>query len=199
MGDAPPKTGLPRLLLGQLRHPQKLRLVLCAAILAGWYGAFYGPLVERMAATQARIDRERKRIATARRIDEGRKALAAYKDRVPAGSDLNELIQYVMGRGRATSLKLIDLKPEKIKSLGPYDALALRLTFEGTYAEIDDFLAWARDDRRLLRIDAIGLAPVAKSKDPDPSKSKGKGDCKLNIQLTLTSLVERTGAEKRPG
>jgi Tfp pilus assembly protein PilO len=197
MGDTPPKTGLPRLLLGQLRHPQKLRLVLCAAILVGWYGAFYGPLVERMAATQARIDRERKRIATARRIDEFRKALAAYKDRVPASSDLNELIQYVMGRGRATPLKLIDLKPEKTKSLGPYDALALRLTLEGTYAEIDEFLTWVRDDRRLLRIDAIGLAPVAKSKDQDPSK--GKGDCKLNIQLTLTSLVEKAGAEKRPG
>jgi hypothetical protein len=102
-----------------------------------------------------------------------------------------------MGRGRASSLKLIDLKPEKTRSLGPYDALALRLTFEGTYAEIDDFLAWARDDRRLLRIDAIELAPVAKSKNQDPSR--GKGDGKLNIQLTLTSLVEKAGAEKRPG
>ena len=197
MGDTPPKIGLPRLLLGQLRHPQKLRLVLCAAILTCWYGAFYGPLVERMATTQARIDRERKRIVTARRIDEVRKALAAYKDRVPAGSDLNELIQHVMGRGRASSLKLIDLKPEKTRSLGPYDALALRLTLEGTYAEIDDVLAWARDDRRLLRIDAIELAPVAKSKNQDPSR--GKGDGKLNIQLTLTSLVEKAGAEKRPG
>jgi Tfp pilus assembly protein PilO len=197
MSNPPPRIGFPQLLLGQLRHPQKLRLALCLAILACWYGAFYSPLVDRMAMTQARIDRERKRIVTARRIDELRKTLAAYKDRVPANSDLNELIQYVMGRGRTSPLKLIDLKPEKTKSLGPYDALALRLTFEGTYAEIDDLLTWIQDDRRLLRIDALGLAPAARSKDQD--KAKGKSDCKLNIQLTLTSLVERTAAEKRPG
>jgi Tfp pilus assembly protein PilO len=195
--DTPPKIGLPRLLLGQLRHPEKLRIVLCVTILACWYAAFYGPLVERMTTTQARIDRERKRIASAQRIDDLHKTLAAYKDRIPASSDLNELIQYVMSRGRTSPLKLIDLKPEKTRSLGPYEALALRLTFEGTYAEIDGLLAWIRDDRRLLRIDSLGLAPVARG--PGQDRAREKSDLKLNIQLTLTSLVERTDAEKKPG
>ncbi len=76
-----------------------------------------------MAVTQARIDKEQKRIITAREVEVVRKSLVAYKDRVPAKSDLNELIQYVMGRIRSSPLKLVDLKPDKAKALGPFDAM----------------------------------------------------------------------------
>ncbi len=50
-----------------------------------------------MAATQASIDKERKRIDMASKLDEVRKSLLPFKDRVPANSDLNELMQFVMG------------------------------------------------------------------------------------------------------
>ena len=59
-----------------------------------------------------------------------------FKDRVPANSDPNELMEFVMARIRSSPLKLVDLKPDKPKSLGPYDCIALHLTLEGTYIQV---------------------------------------------------------------
>jgi hypothetical protein len=187
MSKSTSKAGLPQLLLGQLRHPLKLRLVLYLAILAGWYFLFYSPLSDKMVVTQARIDKERKRITMARDVEVVRKSLVAYKDRVPAKSDFNELIQYVMDRVRSCPLKLLDLKPDKPKNLGPFDAISLRLTLEGTYPDLDGLLAWIQNERRLLRVDALSLSPSTKGM----AKNEGKEPLKLNIQLTLTSLIER--------
>ena len=190
MNKSDSKAGLPRLLLEQLRHPIKLRLILYLTILAGWYFLFYSPLSDEMTVTQARINKEQKRITTARQVEVVRKSLVAYKDRVPAKSDLNELIQYVMGRIRSSPLKLVDLKPDKAKALGPYDTIALRLTLEGTYQELDELLTWIQNERRLLRVDSLSLAPSTK----DMVKNEGKGPLKLDIQLTLTGLMERASS-----
>ena len=164
MNKSSSKAGLSAPLLGQLRHPVKLRLVLYLTILAAWYFLFYSPLSDEMVATQARIKKEQKRITMAREVEVVRKSLVAYKDRVPAKSDLNELIQYVMDRIRSSPLKLIDLKPDKAKALGPYDAIALRLSIEGTYLEIDELLTWIRDERRLLRVDSLSLTPLSRAR-----------------------------------
>ena len=67
-------------------------------ILGGWYFLLFSPLRDHMAATQASIDKERKRIDMASKLDDVRKSLLRFKDRVPANSDLNELIQFVMVR-----------------------------------------------------------------------------------------------------
>ena len=190
MNKSNSKAGMSRLLLEQLRHPIKLRLVLYLTILAGWYFLFYSPLSDEMAVTQARINKEQKRITTAREVEVVRKSLVAYKDRVPAKSDLNELIQYVMGRIRSSPLKLIDLKPDKAKALGPYDAIALRLTLEGTYQELDELLTWVQNERRLLRVDSLSLTPSTKG----TGKNEAKEPLKLNIQLTLTSLMEKASS-----
>jgi Tfp pilus assembly protein PilO len=201
MNNAPPKSGRLFFLVEQLRHPLKLRSVLCLVILGGWYFAFYSPLSQELEVTRTLINKERKRIAAAHQIDQLRDGLAVYKDRVPAKSGLNELIQYVMGQVRTSPLKLIDLKPDKAKDLGPYDAIALRITLEGTYTELDDFLAWIQNDRRLLRVDALGIAPAATRVSVNQAKDKDKGKAipKLSIQLTLTSLVAKYTSEKPSG
>jgi Tfp pilus assembly protein PilO len=190
MNKSESKAGMSRLLVGQLRHPIKLRLVLYLTILAAWYFLFYSPLNDEMAVTQARINKEQKRITMAREVEVVRKSLVAFKDRVPARSDLNELIQYVMGRIRSSPLKLIDLKPDKAKALGPYDAIVLRLTLEGTYQEFDELLTWVQNERRLLRVDSLSLVPSTKG----IGKNQGKEPLKLNIQLTLTGLMERASS-----
>jgi Tfp pilus assembly protein PilO len=187
MNNRDSRAGISRLLLEQLRHPIKLRLGLFLTILAGWYFLFYSPLSDEMAATQACIKKEQKRITTAREVEVVRKSLVAYKDRVPAKSDLNELIEFVMSRIRTSPLKLIDLKPDKAKSLGPYDTIALRLTMEGTYHELEELLTWVQNERRLLRVDSLSLSPSTKG----IGKNEGKEPPKLSIQLALTSLMEK--------
>ncbi len=194
MSTTPPKAGLPKRILDQFRSPLKLRLVLCPVILGGWYFLFFSPLSDQMAATQASIDKERKRIDMASKLDEARKSLLPFKERVPANSDLNELIQFVMARIRSSPLKLIDLKPEASKHIGPFDSISLSLSIEGTYEQIDEFLAGIHNERRLFRVESLSLAPAARSNDP----KEGSGSFKLHLLLKLAALMEMTGSEKPP-
>jgi Tfp pilus assembly protein PilO len=184
-----------QVLLKHLRHPIELRMVICVALLAGWYFGFYSPLTDKMAATQAQITQEKRRIVVAHQIDAVRDAMTGVRDRVPAKSDTNELIQHVMAQIQTSPLKLIDLKPDKAITAGPYTTLALKLVFEGTYAEFDDLLTLFKNDRRLLRVDALSLTPATNLKE----RKQGQLAPPLNIQLTLTSLAETAVAETPPG
>jgi hypothetical protein len=179
MSQTPPKPGYPQLILGQLRHPLKLRLVLFAAVMGGWYTLFFAPLSARMAATTSAVDAERKRIVAAREIASQKKALAPYQGRVLARADLNALIRHVIEHLRSSTLKLVDLKPEKPKDLGPYETVGLRLTLNGRFAEIDQFLGWIEVNPMLLRIDSIKLDPA----NHDPGR--------LTAQLVVLVLAEK--------
>ena len=164
MNEKKAKTDYKQVILDQIRQPLKLRLLLCSAIITGWYVLFFSPLSEETTATTARIVSERKRVATARQIEQLKKAMVPYKGRVLAGADLNELMQHLIAHMRSSPLKLLDLKPEKSKDLGPYETLGLKLALEGRFTEIDEFLKWVETDQRLLRIDSIKLDPPAKTR-----------------------------------
>jgi Tfp pilus assembly protein PilO len=190
MNEKTSGSALERLVLTHLRDPMKLRVALAAAILASWYFGLYSPMSRQMALTLAQLEKERKRIATAKQIESLRKVLAPFRDRVPMQSGPNELIQYVMAHVRQSPLKLVDLKPAKTVDLGPLSGVGLKLTLEATYSEIDAFLAWVENDRRMLRVDSLSITP----NQTDNSR--------LNIQLDLLGLVEKgetPDVVKKPG
>lgn len=170
------------LILKQLRQPLKLRLTLCLTVIIVWYLAFFMPIGEQTQATTASITRERKRIATAREIETLRKSLAPHLKLIRAGADLNELMRHVIDHLRSSPLKLIDLKPDASRDLGPYQTIGIQLALEGQFAEIDAFLAWVESGERPLRVDSIKI-------DPDQKKAGG-----LKAQLTLLGLAEKTPA-----
>lgn len=178
MSENPARSGLYRAILRQLSHPWKLRFVLCTAMLTVWYVMFFSPLSEQVAATTSRIAVERKRDGTAKEIERLKKALDPHRDLAGAG-DVHELMRHVIGRIRSSPLRLTDLKPEAPKEMGPYEAIGLKLNFEGTFADIDEFLGWIEAERRMLRVDAIRLTPN--------SRERGR----LTAQLTLMALVEK--------
>jgi hypothetical protein len=188
MSHSPQKASPGQLILEQLRHPIKLRLVLSLGTLIIWYLLFYNPLSEHVAATTAQVDRERKRLATAHEIKELRKSLVPYQGCIPAEADTNELLRRLIDHVRSTPLRLLDLKPETPKDLGPFDALGLQLTLEGRFADLDAFLGWIETDRRFLRIDSIKVDPNSQ----DPSQ--------LKTQIILVSLAEKAApaAKTRP-
>jgi Tfp pilus assembly protein PilO len=185
MSEKKAKTDYKQVILNQIRQPLKLRLLLCSTIITGWYFLFFSPLSEQTAATTAKIIKDRKRVAASRQIEQLKKAMAPYKGRVLAGADLNELMQHVIAHMRSSPLKLLDLKPEKSKDLGPYETLGLKLTMEGRFAEIDEFLKWVENDKRLLRIETIKLDPNIK----DPSR--------LSAQVILLSLGEKSAPTEK--
>jgi Tfp pilus assembly protein PilO len=182
MTEKQAKTDYKQAILNQIRQPLKLRLLLCSAIITGWYVLFFSPLSEETTAATAQIVTERKRVATARQIEQLKKAMAPYKGRVHAGTDIHELMQHVIAHMRTSPLKLLDLKPEKPKALGPYETLSLKLTLEGSFAGFDEFLTWVETNQRLLRIDGLKLEPDAK----DPGR--------LAAQVVLLSLGEKSAS-----
>ncbi|MGO9600639.1 MAG: type 4a pilus biogenesis protein PilO [Isosphaeraceae bacterium] len=189
MSEKTSKSSLPRQVLTLLRNPTRLRLALSAAILLSWYFAVYGPTSEYMTLASTRTDSERKRAVTAREIEKLRSILNPCQDRIPDQSGLNELIQYVMAHVRTLPINLIDLKPGKVKDLGPYDNLNLRLQFESTYEDLDALLHWVETNQRLLRVDTLKI---------ELSKEKNR----LAVQLELVSLAEKeknTAAAKSAG
>jgi hypothetical protein len=100
MNQQSPKTSPRQLILGQLRHPLKLRFVICLTMFGLWYFFFFMPLAEETQTTTARIGREQKRMATAREIEQLKKDLAPYQELIPA-------------------------KPATTKDLGPYESFGL--------------------------------------------------------------------------
>ncbi len=182
MSNSSPKSNVHELVLTQLRNPLKLRLSICLTIIAVWYFSFFTPLVEKTQTTTARIARERKRIATAKEIETLKKALAPHHGFIPGGANLSELMRHVMDRLRSSPLKLVDLKPEAPKNLGPYDAIGVQLALEGDFSELSAFLSWVESDGRYLRVDSIKIDPNQR----DPGH--------LKAQLKLLSLAEATPA-----
>jgi Tfp pilus assembly protein PilO len=182
MSQKPAKSTPSELILQQLRHPLKLRLTILLIAITTWYLAFFMPIGEQTQATTATIARERKRITTAREIETLRKSLGPHLELIRAGADLNELMRHVIDHLRSSPLKLIDLKPDASKDLGPYQTIGVQLTLDGQFAEIDAFLGWVESGDRPLRVDSIKL-------DPDQKKPGG-----LKAQVTLLGLAEKTPA-----
>ena len=182
MNQQAPKTNPKRLILDQLRHPLKLRFILCLSMFAGWYFFFFMPLTDQTETTTARIGREQKRIATAREIEQLKKDLAPYQGLIPAGANLSELMRQVIDHLRTSPLKLLDLKPGAAKELGPYETIGLQLALEGEFTELDGFLGWIETDARHVRVDSIKIDPNQR----EPGR--------LKAQVTLLSLAEKAPA-----
>jgi Tfp pilus assembly protein PilO len=180
MNQKSAKTDRRQLILNQLRHPLKLRLILGLTMIGGWYFFFFMPLSEQTEMTTARIGREGKRITTAREIEQLKKDLAPYQGLIPVGANLNELMRQVIDHLRSSPLKLIDLKPGTAKDLGPYETIGLQLSLEGEFAELDAFLGWIETDSRHLRVDSIKI---------DPNQ---RVPGMLKAQIALVSLAEKS-------
>jgi Tfp pilus assembly protein PilO len=186
MSQSPSRSAGIALVHQQLRHPLKLRIVLTLSIIGAWYFLVFMPLGEQTQMTAARITREKKRIATARQIEALNKALTKHTALIPTGANLSDLMRRVIDHLRSSPLKLIDLKPESSKNLGPYETLGIQLTLEGQFAEIDAFLGWVETDENHMRVDSIRL-------DPNQQRSG-----RLKAQLTLLSLTEKPSTPAKP-
>ena len=187
MSQQSPKTNPKQLILDQLRHPLKLRFIICLSMIAGWYFFFFMPLIEQTEMTSARMGREQKRIATAREIEQLKKDLAPYQGLIPAGANLSELMRQVIDHLRTSPLKLLDLEARNAKDLGPYETIGLQLALEGEFTELDAFLGWIETDARHVRVDSIKIDPNQR----EPGR--------LKAQVTLLSLTEKAPATpKKP-
>lgn len=180
MSQGPEKSALSLLVLRQLAHPLKLRLLLTTTAIVVWQALFFGPVGEQVAATTSQADRERKRATTAREIERLKRSLSPHAKLVSPTDDVHDLMRRVIARIRSSSLRLVDLRPERPAEVGPFALIGLQFHLEGTFAEIDDLLAWVETEKLAMGVDALRLTPVPNQ----PGQ--------LTAQITLKALAEKS-------
>jgi Tfp pilus assembly protein PilO len=146
-------------LMDRLRDPVQLRIFLTCTVLLAGYGAIYMPLADRIEASSRQLAAETKQLDLAREIENLRSQYEKFKKRVPEKSDAKEWVQYVLDGIRRFPLKLVTFDSEPLKEVGPYKAIALRIELEGTFPDMNGFLAWLETNDRLFRIDQVRIQP----------------------------------------
>ena len=168
-------------LLAQLRqrlhHPAQLRIAVTVLLLLAGYLGIYLPLGGQIADTTRLLRQQQQRRNLVRDIEHLREQCRRFQPRLSARPDANEWAQYVVGGTRRFHLKLIALKSEPPRAVGPYKAVALRLQLEGGFADLDRFLRWLETNERLFRVDDLTIAPPA------------NGTGQLGMQLTVLGMM----------
>ena len=147
-----------------LQHPMKLRIFVAITTMSVWYFFLASPMATEIDESARKLAEERKRIALGTEIEALRVDLNRFKNRLPKGTDSNEWMQYILEGMHGSPLKLNMLDPEPTKDIGPYKVAVLRVSVQGTFREIDEFLRWIDGNDRLFRIDEIRLQPNADGK-----------------------------------
>jgi Tfp pilus assembly protein PilO len=163
-------------LADQLHNSGRLRILVAAGIITLAYVGIYWPLDAKVADTKRRLTLEENRQQLILDIEKLRDEVKNFKDRVPAQTDTNEWVQYVLGGIRKFPVKVAVLDPAERQRIGPYSIIVLQIELEGMFHDLDAFIHWLESNDRLIRLDAVKLTPV-------------RGGPVLQMQLTVLGLM----------
>lgn len=160
----PPRGKLAAAALRVVHNPVRLRVLLTALILGGWYAVFSQPMTAGIDETVARTAAGRKRLELAREVERLRAQLARFQGRLPRKTDPNEWVQYMLDGVRKFDLRLSMLDTDGTKDVGPYKAVVIKMQVEGGFHDVDAFLRWVEGNPRLLRVDMLRMDPARMSR-----------------------------------
>lgn len=175
-------------LLNRLRDPLRLRIFVTGLMLLIGYAAIYTPLSGRIEQTTRKLNEQQRRQALAHEIDRLRAQVSKFHARLPADSDTNQWVQYVLDGIRKFPLKLKTLDSESPRRIGPYQAVVLHIDLEGEFDDLDAFLRWLETDQRLFRVDTARIAPSRRGGAYRAARTSGQQNGKLAMQLTLLGV-----------
>ena len=138
-----------------LSDPMKLRLAVVFALLCAAIGAVYLPLSKRIEEGRRELAAERSRHQAVADVEKLRRQVQAYRDRIGNQADTNEWVQYILDGMRGFQVKLRDMESKEPRAVGPYLAVSLTMEIEGTYPRLKSFVEWLESSRQLLRVDSI--------------------------------------------
>jgi hypothetical protein len=118
-------------------------------------------------------------LGLAKSMDQLQKMHRTFEDRVPKRVDDNEWMQYIVkGVQQFPKMNILALDFEPHTKLGPYQMVSLKMKLEGSFLDLNKFLAWLESNPQLLRADQVKLS-IPKSGDPNM----------LGIQIQITGLT----------
>ena len=146
-------------LLDRLHDPLQLRICVAGTVLLIGYFAVYTPLSGDIQETARKLTHEQKMVNLARNVEDLRAEYRRFRDRLPAGADSKEWVQYVLNGMRKFPVRLASMDCDVPRDLGPYKAVVLRIEVEGGFFALDGYLRWLESNPRLVRADSIRIAP----------------------------------------
>lgn len=143
----------------RLRDPWRMRLAVTAFLLTVGYAAIYAPLSGRLEQAQWQLNQERQRRDIHQDVEVLRSQVEMFESRLPQDSDTNQWVQYVIDGVRQHPVKLVNLDSVPSRSVGRYQAVAMRIDLEGRMHDLDALLHWLETNERLFRIDSAMIEP----------------------------------------
>jgi hypothetical protein len=171
------RAGLKSNLLERLYDPLQLRICVMSAVLLLGYGAIYMPLNNQITETSKKLDRDKKLLDLAGRLEQLQQQYQTVAKRIPPQADSKEWVQYVLEGIRSFPLKLTKLDFREPKQVGPYRVVVLQVELEGSCFDMDRLLCWFESNRRLFRADEVRIIPARDNKNI------------LVLQLTVLGLA----------
>jgi Tfp pilus assembly protein PilO len=160
-----------------LRNPTNLRIITTTIVLAAGYALVFSPLSASIDESARKLSAEKKRLEAACEIENLRRQYKSFKDRLPAKTDTNEWVQYILTGVRQFPVNLAGLDPEPIREVGPYKAVALRIDLTGRLPDMNKFLHWLETNERILRVDMLMVQPDLKK------------DGTLNMRIIMLGIM----------
>jgi len=170
------------LIIKHLRDPIKMRLAVVSASLLVGIGAVYVPFSNRLAKQHAKLEKQIAKANSIHDVENLRKQINLYANRIPEVSATNGWVQYILGGIRENHVKLRDMSSRQPRRVGPYKALVMEMELDGTYANLKNFIEWLEQSDRLLRIDSI--------------RFKKRQDCLL-MKIVVLGLVRGNATKNR--
>jgi Tfp pilus assembly protein PilO len=149
----------------RLQNSNRLRVIVAASMLALGYVAIYWPLATHLAETKRQLAQEEKRRDLIRDIEQLRGEVNNFKDRLPAKTDTNEWVQYVLDGLRGFPLRVTTLDPAEPQRVGPYNVVVLQIELEGAFHDLDAFVNWLETNERLFRVDEVKISHARHGSD----------------------------------
>ncbi len=145
-------------LVDRLHNPAQLRAFITVLVVLGSYAGIYLPLQGQIDDATRRLAQKNDLLDLANGVEHLRAQHAGFQARLPAKSDSNEWVQYVLSGIRQFPLKMVEMGGGRLRDLGPYKAIVLRAEVEGSFSDLERFLCWLETNPRLLRVDSMRLA-----------------------------------------
>ena len=181
-----PSTGKQTTLKTQLRqalhNPFQLRMIITGLIVVVGYVAVYMPLSNDIAETQVMLTTSQKRLQLTKDVVSLRAQFKLCQPRLPnvekGVPDSNEWIQHLLAGLRKLPVNLLTMDFRPQRDIGPYKAIVVHISIEGTFQDLHAVLCWLETNERLYRVDEFNLVPVP----------QGRGN-NLLMELTVLGMM----------
>ena len=147
------------------------RLLMITVVVVGSalvYGKAIDPRIQRGAALHTQLDLTREELAEIRSLIAHREEISAHsrelqKQVAPEGNDeaeMKSLLEEIEGLTQRSRMKVLSLRPQRMRDMGYYHLLSVELVSEGSQRDVARFLYNLGGSQQLLRVDRMQVSAL---------------------------------------